>query len=88
MGLHLAACMPNLTQPYDMVGPIAWQNDLTVETFEFENGSFKVPDRPGLGFTLNQDAVSAYTIEEKVLKQQEIVQFEEEIISLKKNIIP
>jgi L-alanine-DL-glutamate epimerase-like enolase superfamily enzyme len=68
MGLHLAACMPNLTQPYDMVGPIAWQNDLTVETFEFENGSFKVPDRPGLGFTLNQDAVSAYTIEEKVLK--------------------
>lgn len=68
MGLHLAACMPNLTQPYDMVGPMAWQNDLTVESFEFENGCFRVPDRPGLGFTLNHDAVSSYTIEEKVFQ--------------------
>ena len=60
--------MPNLTQPYDMVGPMAWQNDLTVESFEFENGCFRVPDRPGLGFTLNHDAVSSYTIEKKVFQ--------------------
>ena len=60
LGLHVAACMPNLSQPYDMVGPMAWQDDLTNEPFEFANGAFRVPDRPGLGFTLNRDAAHKY----------------------------
>ena len=33
MGLHVAACMANLTLPYDMVGPMAWEDDLTNEEF-------------------------------------------------------
>ena len=65
LGLHVAACMPNLSQPYDMVGPMAWQDDLTNEPFEFANGAFRVPDRPGLGFTLNRDAAQQYSCARK-----------------------
>lgn len=68
MGLHVAACMPNLSQPYDMVGPMVWQHDLTNEHFEFERGAFKVPSRPGLGFTLNRDAAKKYLVREKVFE--------------------
>ena len=59
MGLHVAACMPHLTQPYDMVGPIAWQHSLVNEEFVLEEGSFLVSDRPGLGYTLDRDGVDA-----------------------------
>jgi L-alanine-DL-glutamate epimerase-like enolase superfamily enzyme len=66
MGLHVAACMPNLTQPYDMVGPIAWEHELTNEDFPFVDGCFLVPDRPGLGYTLDHEAVKKYLVQEKV----------------------
>ena len=62
MGLHVAACMPHLTQPYDMVGPMAWENTLVNEDFPFEDGGFLVPDRPGLGYTLNHDAIKKYLV--------------------------
>jgi len=68
MGLHVAACMPNLTQPYDMVGPLAWEAPLVNEDFPFEAGCFLVPDRPGLGYTLNHDAVKKYLVEELVFE--------------------
>jgi galactonate dehydratase len=68
MGLHVAACMPNLTQPYDMVGPMAWEDTLVNEDFPFEDGCFLVPDRPGLGYTLNHDAVSRYLLKERALQ--------------------
>ncbi len=68
LGLHVAACMPNLSQPYDMVGPMAWDDDLTNESFEFANGALRVPDRPGLGFTLNRDAAQRYLVREKVFQ--------------------
>ncbi len=62
MGVHVAACMPNVTQPYDMVGPMSWEHDLTNEPFEFEGGALLVPDRPGLGFTLDLDAANRYLL--------------------------
>ena len=68
IGLHVAACMPNLTQPYDMVGPMAWEDTLVNEDFPFENGCFLVPDRPGLGYTLNHEATKQYLIQKHVLE--------------------
>ena len=68
MGLHVTACMPNLTQPYDMVGPMAWEDTLLNEDFAFENGAFLTPDRAGLGFTLNHQAVEKYRVSEHVLE--------------------
>jgi L-alanine-DL-glutamate epimerase-like enolase superfamily enzyme len=63
MGLHVAACMPNLSQPYDMVGPMAWEHALVNEPFPFGDGGFEVPDRPGLGFTLDRAAVGRYLVD-------------------------
>ena len=68
MGLHVAACMPNLTQPYDMVGPMAWEDTLVNEDFPFENGCFLVPDRPGLGYTLNHESTKQYLIQKYILE--------------------
>ena len=68
MGLHEAACMPHLTQPYDMVGPMAWEDTLVNEDFPFEDGAFLVSDRPGLGYTLNRSAVNKYLVEKRVFE--------------------
>ena len=68
MGLHDAACMPHLTQPYDMVGPMAWEHTLVNEDFPFEGGSFLVSDRPGLGYTLNHEAVRKYLVQERIFE--------------------
>lgn len=62
MGLQVAACMPHLTQPYDMVGPLAWENTLVNEEFSFEDGAFVVSDRPGLGYTLDYAAIDKYLV--------------------------
>ena len=45
-----------------MVGPMAWEDDLTNEEFIFEEGCLEVPDRPGLGFTLNHEAAEKYLV--------------------------
>jgi len=66
MGLHVAACMPHLSQPYDMVGPMAWESDLTVEGFEFVGGALKVPEGAGLGFSLDREVVKKYLVREEV----------------------
>jgi len=71
MGIHVAACMPHLTQPYDMVGPMAWEDTLVNEDFQFQNGAFAVPDRPGLGYTLNLEAVKQYLVSEHVVETGE-----------------
>ena len=68
MGIHVAACMPHITQPYDMVGPMAWENTLVNEDFPFENGSLLIPDRPGLGYTLNQEAVKKYLVSRQIFE--------------------
>ena len=69
MGLHLAACMPHLNRPYDMVGPMAWEHTLVNEDFPFEEGAFLVPDRPGLGYTLDRDAAARYRVEERLISE-------------------
>jgi len=70
MGLHDAACMPHLSQPYDMVGPMAWEHSLVNEDFPFEDGAFVVSDRPGLGYTLDHAAVAQYLVEKRVFEKE------------------
>ncbi len=66
MGLHVAAAMPHLNKPYDMVGPLAWQELLVNEPFPFENGAFLVPDRPGLGYTLDREQMKRRLVAREV----------------------
>jgi galactonate dehydratase len=66
MGLHVAACMPHLTKAYDMVGPYAWIDTLVNEPLRIKDGAYPVPNRPGLGYSLNPDAVKKYLVREQV----------------------
>lgn len=70
MALHVAACMAHLSQPYDMVGPRVWEHDLTNEPFELVDGGLVVPSRPGLGFTLDLDAVGRYLVNRFVYEEE------------------
>ena len=49
---------------------MAWEHDLTNEPFEFEGGALLVPVRPGLGFTLDHDAVNRYLINRHILEAE------------------
>jgi L-alanine-DL-glutamate epimerase-like enolase superfamily enzyme len=51
-----------------MVGPMAWENTLVNEDFPFENGSLLIPDRPGLGYTLNHEAVKKYLVSQQIFE--------------------
>ena len=60
LGLHVCAAGPSLSRPNDFVGFWAKQDDCVLEAFPVVDGSVQVPDRPGLGVTLDMDAVERY----------------------------
>jgi glucarate dehydratase len=57
--VHLAAATPNLTYACDTHWPWKTQDVVPDGTFEFRGGSVAVPDGPGLGVTLDEDALAA-----------------------------
>ena len=61
-GLHLAAALPNcVTLEYSM-GFNPMLRELVKEDFVINNGEVEIPDRPGLGFTVNEDFVERYAV--------------------------
>jgi glucarate dehydratase len=55
--VHLAAATPNLTYACDTHWPWKTQDVVPDGTFEFRGGSVAVPDGPGLGIQLDEDAL-------------------------------
>lgn len=55
---HVAACIPNLSYACDTHYP--WQEEEIIEggRVRFENGSVRVPTAPGLGVTLDREALA------------------------------
>ncbi|MCC6589250.1 MAG: hypothetical protein IT168_21310 [Bryobacterales bacterium] len=54
---HLAAAMPNLPHAIETFGPLRYQSDIVNAAIPIQNGYLNPPDGPGLGVTLNEDAV-------------------------------
>ena len=55
--MHLAAATPNLTYACDTHWP--WKSeDVVNESFTFDGGAVRVPSAPGLGVTLDRDALA------------------------------
>ena len=54
---HLAAATPNLTYDCDTHSP--WQTDEVIEggKLKFQGGALTLPEGPGLGVTLDRDAL-------------------------------
>ncbi len=48
--------------PCDILGPIAYEHDLLAEPIEFRSGAVRAPGGPGLGVSLDEDALARYRV--------------------------
>jgi len=60
--LHKAASVPNASLPSDIFGRLIRTHDLLIKPLEFKGGKATVPGGPGLGVTLDPDAVRHYGV--------------------------
>jgi gluconate/galactonate dehydratase len=63
---HVAAAIPNALAVEYHSYELGWWNELVEETV-IEDGSIAVPDEPGLGVTLDMDAVEAHLVDGETL---------------------
>ena len=54
--LQLAACCPNFSILEIMYSDVEWRKDVTNESLEYKNGYIAIPDKPGLGIEINEEA--------------------------------
>jgi galactonate dehydratase len=66
--LQLAACTPNFFLLETMATDIPWRKDLTTEDLVFQDGCFEIPDRPGLGLELNEEAFAGHPYQPRPLR--------------------
>ncbi|MEI8310800.1 MAG: mandelate racemase/muconate lactonizing enzyme family protein, partial [Verrucomicrobiota bacterium] len=56
--LQLAACVPNFLYLETMASDVPWRSEIARETCRFENGEMHIPDAPGLGVGINEEALA------------------------------
>ena len=56
--LQLAACVPNFLYLETMASDVPWRSEIARETCRFENGEMLIPDAPGLGVEINEEALA------------------------------
>ena len=66
--LQLAACCPNFSILEIMYSDVAWRGDLTTEKLTYEDGCLLIPDGPGLGIELNEEACLAHPYQPHTLR--------------------
>jgi galactonate dehydratase len=66
--LQLAACVPNFTMLETMFSDIPWRKDISDENIVIRNGEMVIPDKPGLGIELNEEAIKEYPYEARDLR--------------------
>jgi muconate cycloisomerase len=60
---HLAAATPGIGAeefPCDILGPLAYEEDLLAEPLRIEAGAVLIPEGPGLGIELDEKKVSRF----------------------------
>lgn len=58
--LHLAASLPGFRILEIMLTDVKWRSELTDERVVFEEGCIRIPEGPGLGLSLREDACRRY----------------------------
>jgi len=66
--LQLAACCPNFNILEIMYSDVVWRADLSDESLHYENGYITIPDKPGLGIELNEEACLAHPYQPHTLR--------------------
>jgi len=66
--LQLAATCPNFEILEIMYSDVVWRKDVTNEALTYENGYMMIPDKPGLGIELNEEACLAHPYQPHTLR--------------------
>ncbi|NLO75211.1 MAG: galactonate dehydratase [candidate division WS1 bacterium] len=59
-GLQLAACMPNFTVLETMSTDVPHRREVSTESVQIAEGEMLIPDRPGLGVEIIEEALAAH----------------------------
>lgn len=62
--LQVAACIPNFLITEYFVNFTPRGNEISIDPFKVENGYIKLPEGPGLGLNLNEEAMAKYPYRE------------------------
>ena len=66
--LQLAATCPNFEILEIMYSDVVWRKDVTNEALTYENGYMMIPDKPGLGIELNEEACLTHPYQPHTLR--------------------
>ncbi|MDR3708084.1 MAG: galactonate dehydratase [Capsulimonadaceae bacterium] len=58
--LQLAACMPNFAFLETMIYDVPYRRELTTEEVDIVDGAMLIPEKPGLGLDINEDALAEH----------------------------
>lgn len=67
-GLQLAACVPNFSVLETMSTDVPYRREISTERVRFENGAMRIPDAPGLGIDLNEEAIAEHPYQPRDLR--------------------
>lgn len=63
MSLQVAASTANFLMLETMMSDVAWRGEVVPEQLTFEDGHLLIPDKPGLGLELNEEAAARFPYE-------------------------
>lgn len=66
--LQLAACVPNFSVLETMASDVPWRAGISDEKLDFNDGCMRIPEAPGLGIELNENAIAKHPYETKLLR--------------------
>jgi len=66
--LQLAACIPNFHLLETMAVDVPWRADICDEDIVFADGFMQIPNRPGLGIELDEEAIANHPYQPKDLR--------------------
>ena len=66
--LQLAACTPNFSILEIMYSDVPWRADVTDEALTYKDGYIDIPDKPGLGIEIDEEACLAHPYKPHTLR--------------------
>lgn len=66
--LQLAASCPNFCILEIMYSDVAWRKDVTNEALEYQDGYITIPDKPGLGIEIDEEACNEHPYQVHTLR--------------------
>ena len=66
--LQLAGCIPNFHLLETMSSDVPWRCEISTEHIGFQDGLMVIPDKPGLGIDINDEAIAKYPYKQTELR--------------------